>query len=97
MARRRYVVTYDIRNDARLRRVHKTMKGFGYALQYSVFLCDLDNVEKCDMLRALGDVVHQQIDSVAIIDLGDANGRGVTCFEFLGPHAPLPRSGPRIV
>lgn len=97
MARRRYVVTYDIRDDARLRRVHKTMKGFGYALQYSVFLCDLDNIEKYDMLRALGDVVHQQIDSVAIIDLGDADGRGVTCFEFLGPHAPLPRGGPRIV
>lgn len=91
------MVTYDIRDDVRLRRVHKTMKGFGYALQYSVFLCDLDNVEQYAMKEALAEIIHHHLDSVAIIDLGDAGSRGSTCFEFLGPHAELPVGGPRIV
>jgi len=73
------------------------MKGFGYALQYSVFLCDLDNVERYTMKQALGDIINHALDSVAIIDLGDAGTRGASCFEFLGPHAELPVGGPRIV
>ncbi len=97
MARRRYVVTYDIREDVRLRRVHKTMKSFGYPLQYSVFLCDLDTMEKYALKQALGEIIHHGADSVAIIDLGEAGTRGATCFEFMGPHAPLPDDGPRIV
>lgn len=97
MARRRYVVTYDIRDDVRLRRVHKAMKAFGYPLQYSVFLCDLDTVEKISLKLTLGEIINHGVDSVAIIDLGDVGSRGASCFEFLGPHAELPTGGPRIV
>lgn len=32
--RNTYLVTYDISNDLRLRRVHKTMLGYGDHLQY---------------------------------------------------------------
>ncbi len=39
--RRRYLVCYDIRDPARLRRTHKTVLGFGHHLQYSVYVCDL--------------------------------------------------------
>jgi CRISPR-associated protein Cas2 len=97
VARRRYVVAYDIRDDRRLRLVHKTMKGFGQPLQYSVFLCDLDMVEKYAMRLALGELIHHGLDSVVFIDLGDAATRGGECFEFMGPHGPLPDYGPRIV
>ena len=37
--RNTFFVPYDISNDLRLRRVHKTMCGFGDHLQYSVFEC----------------------------------------------------------
>ena len=46
MSRRRYVVAYDIREPKRLRQVHSAMKAFGYPLQYSVFVCDLDGMER---------------------------------------------------
>jgi CRISPR-associated protein Cas2 len=95
--RRRYVVAYDIRDDTRLRQVHKAMKSFGDPLQYSVFVCDLDPVEKLAMRRTLGEIVHFGADSIAIIDLGDAEKRGSECFEFMGPHRALPFDGPRIV
>ncbi|MCL4292137.1 MAG: CRISPR-associated endonuclease Cas2 [Acidimicrobiia bacterium] len=97
MARQRYVVSYDIRDERRLRAVHKRMKGFGYPLQYSVFICDLDAMEKIALRKEIGDVMHHGVDSVVIIALGDPSGRGTECFEFMGAGRSLPESGPRIV
>ncbi len=36
-----YLVTYDIRDDRRLRQVAKLMEGHGERVQYSVFRCRL--------------------------------------------------------
>lgn len=97
MSRRRYVVAYDIREPKRLREVHTAMKGFGYPLQYSVFICDLDAMEKIALREAMGGLIHHREDSLAIIDLGDARTRGMECFEFMGVAPPLPKQGSRIV
>jgi CRISPR-associated protein Cas2 len=96
MQRNRFLVAYDIRDDVRLRKVHKTMKGFGYPLQYSVFLCDLDPSEKLQMLARLGDIINARADSVAIVDLGEPASRGQECVEFMGTNRGLPEIGPRI-
>mgnify|MGYP001176714400 CR=1 FL=1 len=97
MARQRYVVAYDIRDDRRLRQVHKRMKNFGYPLQYSVFVCDLDGMEKVALRREIGEAIHYGVDSVVIIHLGEPTGRGTDCFEFLGTGRSLPEVGSRIV
>ncbi|MGQ0824575.1 MAG: CRISPR-associated endonuclease Cas2 [Actinomycetota bacterium] len=97
MPRRRYVVAYDIRDEVRLRRVHKAMKGFGYPLQFSVFVCDLDTGERLDLKREVGEIMNQREDSVVLIDLGDPDVRGTECFDFLGPSRGLPQRGPQIV
>src|SRR5690606_2499180 len=44
-----YLVTYDIRDDKRWRRVFKTMKGFGEWLQLSVFQCRLSRRRHAEM------------------------------------------------
>jgi CRISPR-associated protein Cas2 len=95
--RRRYLVAYDIRDPKRLREVFTVMKGFGEHVQYSVFLCDLDGTEKPLLLAALAGSIKHTEDSVVIVDLGEATGRGTGCFEFLGIHRPLPTGGPMIV
>ena len=98
MARRkRYLVAYDIREDKRLRRVHKTMKGYGWALQYSVFVCDLDAIELLAMRTDLGEIIHHALDSIAIVDLGPPDRRGSDCFQFMGVANRLPTSGPVII
>ena len=98
MARRkRYLVAYDIREDKRLRRVHKTMKGYGWALQYSVFVCDLDAMELLAMRTDLGEIIHHALDSIAIVDLGSPDGRGSDCFQFMGMADRLPTSGSVII
>lgn len=97
MSRRRYVVAYDIREPKRLRQIHAAMKGFGYPLQYSVFVCDLDGMEKVALRQSVGDLMNLREDSLAIIDLGDTQRRGVECFEFMGVASSLPSTGPRIL
>ena len=34
---------------------------------------------------------------VVLVDLGEADGRGADCFEFIGPHPSLPSGGAKIV
>jgi len=74
--RKRYLVAYDIRDDKRLRQVHKTMKGYGWPMQYSVFICDLDMIELLAMKTDLGKIIHHTLDSIAIVNWGDPAGRG---------------------
>ncbi|MDQ6950002.1 MAG: CRISPR-associated endonuclease Cas2 [Actinomycetota bacterium] len=97
MARRRFLVAYDIRDPKRLREVHSGMKRFGYPLQYSVFICDLDPIEKISLREIVGGRMNQHIDSLVLVDLGDPASRGIDCFEFMGLAPPLPRSGPTIL
>ncbi len=95
MARRRYLLAYDISDEVRLRRVHTVAKTFGYPLQYSLFLCDLDPSELTRLKWAMGEVIKHTVDRVLIIDLGNLDlGR----FQFMGvrPNVELP-SGPTIV
>jgi CRISPR-associated protein Cas2 len=95
MQRRRFLVAYDVREARRLRKVHEVVKGFGFAMQYSVFVCDLTTKERMMLVQDLQRVMDVSIDSVAIVDLGDPNDPRP--FTFLGPHELLPRSGPAIV
>ncbi|MGQ0802339.1 MAG: CRISPR-associated endonuclease Cas2 [Actinomycetota bacterium] len=95
--RRRYLVAYDIRDDVRLRRVHKVVKGFGWPMQYSVFICDLDGIELLQLRSALGDEIHHGVDSVAFIDLGEPQERGRQCFSFMGSAPTLPTTGPVVI
>jgi CRISPR-associated protein Cas2 len=95
--RRRFLLAYDIRDDARLRRVHKIAKAYGWPMQYSVFICDLDRIEILQLYTELGDVIHHHADSIAIIDLGEPQERGRKCFEFMGVAPRLPTSGPVVI
>lgn len=96
-SRRRYLVAYDVRDDRRLRQVHTTIKGFGWAMQYSVFICDLEPAQRFALLGAVGAIIDHRADSIAMIDLGDPAERGKQCFQFLGVPVALPQSGPLII
>lgn len=98
MARSRYLVAYDIRDDRRLTQVRKCVEGFGFRLQYSVFVCDLSDIELIDLRTDLRTIIHAKQDSVVFVDVGDPDSRGRYCFEFMGVHPRLPpASGPTVV
>ena len=96
-SRRRYLVAYDIRDDRRLRRVAATKKGFGWRMQYSVFIADLDGVELVDLKTRLGALLDHAADSVAFIDVGLPQERGRSSFAFMGVHPKLPEAGAVVI
>ena len=95
MARRRYLAAYDIRDDKRLRAVAVCMEGYGFRVQYSVFICDLSERELYLMRSDLETCINQSQDSVMIIALGFAGDS--SHFLFLGHHDKLPTSSAVIV
>jgi CRISPR-associated protein Cas2 len=95
--RRRYLVAYDISHPDRLRRVHKTMKKYGWSMQYSVFISDLDPIEMIDLKRELAEIINHREDTVAFIDAGLPTERTRNSFDFLGVVPSLPSSGPVVI
>ena len=79
-----YIVTYDISDAKRLRRVFKICRNHGSHLQYSVFECDLSPAEKTKFESELKDVISGVDDQVLFIELGPASGRGDRSITALG-------------
>lgn len=94
MARRRYLIAYDIRDPQRLRRICKLMEAHGERLQYSVFICDLSRGELAQLTTRSEEIMHLGLDSVVIVDLGDVSDAR---FTFIGWRADLPNQGDQIV
>lgn len=68
---RRYVlVSYDISDPKRWRKVYKIMRGHGDHVQYSVFLCRLTEKDESMLEAALLDVIHQEEDQVLFVRIG---------------------------
>ena len=82
--RNTYLVCYDISNDLRLRRVHKTMCGFGDRLQYSVFECKFSPTDLARCKHAVGKLIHHREDQVLFVDLGPVGGRAERVISALG-------------
>jgi CRISPR-associated protein Cas2 len=95
MARRRYLVAYDIRDDRRLRMIAGCMEGYGTRIQYSVFISDLSSRELVLMRGDIESLMKMTEDSVMIVDLGAAGD--LSRFLFLGPREKLPVSGAVVV
>jgi CRISPR-associated protein Cas2 len=68
--RRRILVSYDISDPKRLRRVHRIVRDFGDAVQLSVFVCQLSAKDLAVLEARLLDAIHQRQDQVLMVDLG---------------------------
>lgn len=82
--RQRYVVTYDVRDARRLRRVYRVMKGFGRHVQLSVFICDLSPMKVALLRSALRAEVDHDEDQVLFVDLGPSDSRGLEVVTSIG-------------
>jgi CRISPR-associated protein Cas2 len=82
--RHTFVVTYDICDPKRLRKVYKLMLGWGDHLQFSVFQCELSHRELVELRVQLDRVIKPSEDQVLFVDLGTAEGRGTDAITSLG-------------
>jgi CRISPR-associated protein Cas2 len=84
MSRTNYIVTYDITDPKRLRKVFNACKDYGLHLQLSVFECDLTPAEKIDFESRLLGLIDREKDQVLLISLGPSESRGERVITSLG-------------
>jgi len=84
MSRTRYLVSYDISNPKRLRKVARALEGFGVRLQYSVFECPLDDVRLALLKTQLHDLLNHDEDQVLFVSLGPSSGDATLVIEAMG-------------
>jgi CRISPR-associated protein Cas2 len=70
---RLYIVTYDISDQKRWKKVFKLMHRYGRWVQLSVFQCRLTARRRAQMARMLEERIHARDDHVLILDLGPAD------------------------
>jgi CRISPR-associated protein Cas2 len=69
---RLYVVTYDIGDAKRWRKVFRLMHGYGRWLQLSVFQCRLTARRRVELAARLEVLIRREEDHILILDLGPA-------------------------
>lgn len=95
--RRCYLVCYDIRDARRLRRVFRTMKGYGEHWQFSVFFCVLKDIDRVRMQTDLEAEMNRREDQVLIVDLGPDEQKAREATTTLGPSLGPPEAGTVVV
>lgn len=84
MSRKHYLISYDIADPKRLRRVARIMEGYGYRVQYSVFQCPLDDLRLEQLKADVAPVIHSDEDQVLIVCLGPDTEQTFRRFDSIG-------------
>lgn len=66
---RPWLLAYDIAHPKRLVRVHRTVKGYGMPLQYSVFLVVGNSRTLDELLAELDDIINPKEDDIRVYPL----------------------------
>ena len=88
--RQTYIVSYDICDPKRLRKVFRLMKGYGEHVQLSVFRCELTHRLLVELRARLGDIINHAEDQVMFVDVGPEVGRGNTSISAIGRAYRVP-------
>lgn len=64
-----YVISYDVSDDARRRRVYEALKDYGRRVQYSVFECKLEGRALAELEERLGREMDEESDSCRVYRL----------------------------
>ncbi len=72
---RAYLLSYDIADPKRLRKMHTLAKAFGRPLQYSVFACLLRREDRVGLAARVELLIDVKRDRVIILDLGTVGDR----------------------
>ncbi|MFC1464992.1 MAG: CRISPR-associated endonuclease Cas2 [Candidatus Brachytrichaceae bacterium NZ_4S206] len=92
-----YIITYDISDDRRWRRVFKLMQGYGDRLQYSVFRCALSDRERIELTEKLSSTIKHTEDQVLFIPLGPVGGLDEQRIYAVGRAYPPMHQGAVVI
>jgi CRISPR-associated protein Cas2 len=89
MARRHFLISYDISDDKRRTRVFQTLQANGDHVQFSVFLCQLNPTELARLRAQVQPLIDASTDQLLILDLGKVHYDQPLPMETLGqPYTP---------
>lgn len=66
MQRHKAIIAYDISDNKRRYRVHRVMKAWGLAAQYSVFDCELSDNDARNLFQHLSQLIDPTEDSLML-------------------------------
>jgi CRISPR-associated protein Cas2 len=92
-----YLVTYDISDPKRWRKVFKTLKGYGEHVQLSVFRCDLTPPRQVRLRNTLDRLIAHAEDQVLIVKLGRSTPDVIQGIEVLGRPRTFELPSPTVV
>ena len=82
--RNRYLIAYDVSDDKRRAAVFKTLMSSGDHVQFSVFVCQLNDVELARLKGTLAPAINHRQDQIIILDMGPAEAGIETRLECIG-------------
>ncbi len=82
--RRVYLITYDICDARRLRKIFRCLRNWGDHLQYSVFECHLTATDLLRCKAQISEIINHGEDQVLVIDLGSVESRSDSMVESIG-------------
>lgn len=94
---RRYLIAYDIPDDARRTRIAKKLESYGDRVQYSVFVVDARPARLIRLRRDLELLTDTSADSILLCDLGTVAHAAERNFQYVGVTRPITASGPLIL
>lgn len=84
MTRHYYLASYDIADDKRRNRVFRILQDHGDHLQYSVFMCELNERELTRLRGLVSPHIHATKDQLIILHLGTVPIALESALECLG-------------
>jgi len=91
-----YIVSYDICDPRRWRKVYKIMQGYGEWLQLSIFQCRLSRTQLLQLRALLEDEIKHGEDHVLLLDMGPATRVEPRVLSLGQPYSPMDK-GPIVV
>jgi len=77
-------VSYDVSDDKRRTRVFKTLMDTGDHVQYSVFLCELNDREFAELRGRLAETINHRQDQVLLLDMGRVDSELTSTLQYIG-------------
>ncbi|WP_027186184.1 CRISPR-associated endonuclease Cas2 [Desulfovibrio inopinatus] len=77
-----FLVSYDVSDEKRLRRMFKLLRGYGDHVQYSVFLCQLSEKDYVILEDKIKCVLNHKEDQAILIKLGPVKGKTDTMPKY---------------
>lgn len=60
----KYLITYDIENDKKRKKVSDELETYGYRVNFSVFECELNQTKLKKLKSKLDELINKKTDSI---------------------------------